>query len=129
MKRSIAVVIAAMVAMLTLAGCTSIPESTERVKVIGKNLALLPAGETMILHSEGEYPFTWIITYNGGSTVNFFREKDFAKDDNVDITVPFHGEKKFDPGFMELDMWASRQSETAVGIRWEFGLDFQPYES
>ncbi len=126
MKRFIALALAAVAAMFVLVGCTA--DSSSGVVVIGDNVAKLPAGETMVLHrNSGKSGYTWFITYDGGSTVHFFKDNIFD-DDNIDIELLSSGETKFDPGWGALNMWVSRNSDTAVAVRWEDGLVFQPYE-
>ena len=128
MKRTIALALAAIAAMFVLVGCISIPDSTPSVQVVGDNVARLPAGNTMVLHKGGKGIYTWIITYNGKSTVHFYREGNLFQDDiNVDITVDdVDKEVAFQTsGLWTPDMYVSRRSDGAVNVRWDDGLAFQ----
>lgn len=123
MRRIIALALAAIAAMFVLTGC--VQDSSRGVRVVGDNVARLPVGETMILHHPGKGAYTWVITYDGKSKVHFHRDNLFG-DDDVDISIGEVGnEVKFDPGWLALDMWASRRADGAANVRWEDGLDFQ----
>ena len=124
MRRFIALAIAAIAAMFVLVGC--VQDSTANVKVIGDNVALLPEGGTMVLHKSGKYGYTWLITYNGESTVHFHKGSNFG-DTDVDITADSEGkEVAFETGgLLTPNMYVSRRSDDAVNVRWDDGLTFQ----
>ena len=123
MKRLPAALLTILFAVVALSACVA--DSTSGVRVVGDNLAVLPAGDTMVLYKGGKSIRTVTITYDGYSTVKFACDDLFCDDKTA--TIDDSGKKvEVDSQMLFTDSYyVWRASNDAVYVQWPYGLDIQ----
>lgn len=120
MRRILALVVLVFAAMFALSGCAA--DSSAGVKVVGDNIANLPAGDTMVVYKPGKYTYSYTITFDGESTVKFVPDGLFMSDGT--ITVAAVGQPvayEVDDLFM-ADFIVTKRDDRSVDVQWPSGL-------